>query len=377
MILQTLDIADNCQGIYHEGEFLFSEYDKKLLDYSTAWKHTPMMQHSNIKKYLYILTRGRPLQEYSPDKDRFLEIQELIFAHRKALDTANVNLQGMCFYDAIPEHILTNWFDTKLEALEVIESTCFAEDDYDILLKAHFLASAIRRRKITYKSEKRVINYNIFGSSTGRLTTNKGSLPIHNIKKEQRSDIVPSNSAFVEIDFNAAEIRTLLALSGREQPQDDIHEWISKEVFLGKHGREESKVKLFSWLYNISASDTDLAKFFSREIFRDFYDREKSTLKTPFGRSLQVEERKAQNYLLQSTTSDIVVENTFKILKLLRERKSQIAFTLHDSVVIDLDLEDLHLLKTIKNVFESTRWGNFKSNVKIGKNFGNMKEFKI
>ena len=98
---------------------------------------------------------------------------------------------------------------------------------------------------------------------------------------------------------------------------------------------------------------------------------------TPFGRRLTVEQRKAQNYLLQSTTSDQVLENVYMIQKILLGTKSKVAFTLHDSVVLDMAKEDAFLLADIKKQFESTRWGNFKSTCKIGANFGNLKELKI
>ena len=90
-----------------------------------------------------------------------------------------------------------------------------------------------------------------------------------------------------------------------------------------------------------------------------------------------MEERKAQNYLLQSTTSDIVVENSYKIMNLLEGKRSKVAFTLHDSVVIDMAKEDSRLLKQIKDIFNQTRWGKYESTCKIGKDFRHLKEIKI
>ena len=100
-------------------------------------------------------------------------------------------------------------------------------------------------------------------------------------------------------------------------------------------------------------------------------------LKTPFGRNLAVEERKAQNYLLQSTTSDQVLENAYKIQKMLSSKKSNVAFTLHDSIILDVAKEDSKILKDIKKQFEQTRWGNFVSTCKIGKTFAELKELKV
>ena len=181
----------------------------------------------------------------------------------------------------------------------------------------------------------------------------------------------------MELDFNAAEIRTLIALSGKEQPETDIHSWVSQSVYDGKLPREKVKTKLFAWLYNSSASENELSKFFSRQIFRDFYCTETNILETPYMRKIKVEERKAQNYLLQSTTSDIVLENAYKIMNILNGKQSQISFLLHDSVIIDFSRQDLPMIKELKSIFEQTRWGTFMSNCKIGKNFGTMRDFKL
>ena len=69
------------------------------------------------------------------------------------------------------------------------------------------------------------VNYNLFGTVTGRITTRVGSFPIMNLKTELKPIVEPKWDCYLELDFNAAEIRTLLALSGQEQPEGDIHEW--------------------------------------------------------------------------------------------------------------------------------------------------------
>ncbi len=187
----------------------------------------------------------------------------------------------------------------------------------------------------------------------------------------------PQNDAFVELDLNSSEIRMLMALSGREQPQGDIHEHLQKEIFDGRCKRSEFKERLFAWLYNPNSDDTVFDQFFSRKTFRDFFAAEDEVLTTPFGRRLAVDERRAQNYLLQSTTSDQVLENAYKIQKMLMGKKTTIAFTLHDSIILDMAQEDATMLRDIKVQFEKTRWGNFVSTCKIGKNFGLLKELVI
>ena len=63
-----------------------------------------------------------------------------------------------------------------------------------------------------------------------------------------------------------------------------------------------------------------------------------------------------------------------KIHGFLRQKKPSIAFIIHDSVILDLSHEDRYLVPQIIEIFEDTRLGKFKSNMKIGKNLGMMRE---
>ena len=45
--------------------------------------------------------------------------------------------------------------------------------------------------------------------------------------------------------------------------------------------------------------------------------------------------------------------------------------------LVDLHVEDKHLMKDIINEFLNTRFGKFKTSVKTGKDFGNLEELVI
>jgi len=247
-------------------------------------------------------------------------------------------------------------------------------DDYDILHKIHVLVSDISSRTLTVSGLEQKVKYNMFSSATGRLATGRDSYPILNIHKSERSSITPKNDLFLELDLNGAEIRTLLGFSGVKQPSEDIHLWNMKELPPWIE-RSEAKEKFFAWLYNPKAENGIYEKFYNKKAYLEHFNGE--IVKTPFGRELPVDERKALNYLLQSTTSDIVLDNSYKIMKLLKDRRSNIAFTMHDSVVLDFAKEDHHMVKEIKDLFENNLFGKFLSTVNIGKNFGNLKEINI
>ena len=145
------------------------------------------------------------------------------------------------------------------------------------------------------------------------------------------------------------------------QPDGDIHEWNRKNASRSLTTRSEMKERFFAWLYNPSATDYMLEKYYNKNIYKKHYDGQRVI--TPFNRELETEERKALNYLLQSTTSDIVIENVYKIVMFLKNKKTNISFTMHDAVILDFAKEDMKLVYEIKDLFEQTRLGKFYSNI--------------
>lgn len=374
MIVQSLDIKDNCKGIYVNNKFILEPSKQEINECGVAWKHSSLFDDERFT-YLFLCLKSEDLSAYCADPELFLIYKRKMEAHKKAAITAKVSLREQCFFDLLPKHQLEKWFHIRHQSLENVYKMAQRESDYDILHKIHVLTTNIACQEIQFGTKTGRVIYNIFGSATGRLTTKRGSVPVLTLKKEQRSLLKPRNDAFVELDLNAAEIRMLMALSGKEQPEGDIHKHLQQEIFGGWGKRSEFKERLFAWLYNPNSVDTVFDDYFSRETFRDFFAVEDEVLTTPFGRRLSVDERKAQNYLLQSTTSDQVLENAYKIQKLIKDTKTTIAFTLHDSIILDMAQEDAIMLREIKNQFESTRWGQFTSTCKIGTNFGALKEF--
>ena len=62
---------------------------------------------------------------------------------------------------------------------------------------------------------------------------------------------------------------------------------------------------------------------------------------------------------------------------MLETKKSNIAFTLHDSLVIDLSVEDKEMIQDLIKTFGATDLGEYVVNVSAGKNFGQMRALKI
>ncbi len=90
-----------------------------------------------------------------------------------------------------------------------------------------------------------------------------------------------------------------------------------------------------------------------------------------------MERRKAFNYLIQSTTSDLVLERAMVISDMLSDKKSFISHIIHDELVLDIAEEERHLIPEIRNVFAVNQIGTFNVNIQAGKNFFDLGELKL
>lgn len=79
------------------------------------------------------------------------------------------------------------------------------------------------------------------------------------------------------------------------------------------------------------------------------------------------------NYLIQSTTSDKVLDRAVSIDKMLEGRKSFISHIVHDEIVIDYHDEDRNMIDSIKEMFEQ----NWLANITAGKDYYNLSELKL
>ena len=160
----------------------------------------------------------------------------------------------------------------------------------------------------TLQTVRPICDYNAWGTVTGRLATNPNSFPILTMNKEFRRCVKPHNDWLVELDFNAAELRTLIALTGEEQPQIDIHEWNRENIYRNIGSREDAKKRIFAWMYNSKSEDFLSNRAYDKETVKNKYW-DGSRVETDYGRVIEnVDEHHALNYIVQSTTIDMVHE---------------------------------------------------------------------
>ena len=390
MLFQAITV-ENKDIIFANGKIHSDSYPKL----TKTWSYSSSRDSAGID-YAEFRCGGMTIDEVCPEylKDKWEIAKEKVKSHCRACIESRIDITGGKFYDFLPRSILLEYMQRKNEITQYVFDNFPKPENYEFLYSLQKVLLRIENNRINldlnclrskrhnfrvnqfYNKVKRLkpyVRYNLFGTKTGRLTTKKGSFPILTMDKNYRGILIPQNDIFVELDYNAAELRTLLHMSGEKQPPQDIHDWNMTNIFPQISDRESAKKHVFSWLYNPSAEDRDMERFYNRNlVLEEYWNGEKVT--NPFGREIKADAKHALNYIIQSTTSDLFLRRILELSKLLESKKSFISFLIHDSVVIDLDKSEKHLIQEIADTFAKTDFSKFLVNMKAGKNYGEMKE---
>ena len=115
---------------------------------------------------------------------------------------------------------------------------------------------------------------------------------------------------------------------------------------------------------------------YNREkVLKTYYDGEH--IHTPFHRKIKVDQPRALNYLIQSTTADLVMDRAIAIDKFLEGKRSFISHIVHDELVIDMADEDREMIVSIKDMFATNKVGTYLVNVSAGKNYFDLKPLNV
>ena len=134
-------------------------------------------------------------------------------------------------------------------------------------------------------------------------------------------------------------------------------------------------MRFFAWIYNPSSSVTDFDSYDRDSVVKKYYSN--GIVTTPFKRKIKVDKKKALSYLIQSTTSDLVLERAVAIDKFLKGKKSFISHIVHDEIVVDLAEEERESTEKLREIFANNRLDTFSVNLKAGKNYYNLETLNI
>jgi len=390
LLFQTLDDKKDCIGLYLD-DLVFGE--RLPTGLSHTWSYSGFLKCRQIE-YANLYCGGKTLDEVCPEalQPRWRDISDKFKAFIKSFATSRVSLDNNCFFDLVPRKFLMEFCHIKNQICEHVFENYKRPKNYDYLVSLVEIIEDMKYRRLNlntknlsmFKAGHRKFaqnlnkiepscKFNIYGTKTGRLTTSPKSFPILTLKKEFRCVIEPHNDYFVELDFNAAELRTFLSLQGERQPEGDLHEWNIKNIFQGSITRDEAKKRIFAWLYNPESDDRLCTLAYDREsVVQKYFTQGQVT--TFWNKVIPSEERTALNYIIQSTCAENVLRQMIKVSNYLKGCKSYVAFPIHDSVVLDLSVEDKEKIPEIIDIFSDTALGKFKVNVGVGQNFGNLQK---
>jgi hypothetical protein len=315
---------------------------------------------------------------------------------------SKISLQQNCIFDLIPERYLKEYYDAKNKISEHVFETHTKPQEYEFYREFNQFVNNISFRELEINkswlatklydvqakklwdkinADQTKIEYNLFGSVTGRLTVSEDSFPILTLNKRLRGVLLPKNDWFVELDLNAAELRVARALLNYPQIEGDHHQWAVDNIFNGELSRTEAKETATSWLYGSHNKlalkyDKELEAFYNKEALKNMYWVD-GAVHTPYNRAIPADDYHVISYLNQSTLIDLFHRQILKMNKLLDGKKSFVSFLVHDCLVLDLAEEDKNILVDLVKELSDTRWGNFPVNVKIGPNYGEMKKVKL
>ena len=392
MLFQILDNKTECFGVYSNGNFT---YDRIPDNVRGTWDWDERLIGRDIR-YASIYSGGKAISAASPEhlRPRYEKREGRIRSFINSAVNAKIKLGDFCLFDLIPEQHLMHYCEIKNEICDWIFSNVEKPKNHDFMVDLAVMTNKIKQNPIIIdqnvlkKASKHdmkamallnslggknvPIRYDIWGSKTGRLTTKSGSFPIMNLKKEIANCVVPKNDIFIQFDLNGAEIRTFISLSTDTHPEVDIHEWNMEHVLSNITERKQAKTKFLAWFYNPHSNAIQSEHYDRRLLLNKYYNN--GVVSTPFGREIEADEFHALNYLLQSTSSDNCMTQCTKISKFLHGKKSFVHSVVHDSLTIDLAFEDRHILPQIKEIFEDTNLGWFRSSVQAGRNLRDLTE---
>ena len=396
MIFQTLDDKSECVGIYADGKLHFDELPSDL---TKTWKYTGSIIDPGVE-YAWLRCGGQSLKQACPEEmiEEWRRLQRRFEAYLKSFRIGKINMREHCFFDLVPKDFLHQFCEAKNKITEFVFDNYEKPTNYDHLDRVQKLLYKIKYRDLNinsanskalfYQTHMRDrarkllkgplhIDYNLFGTVTGRLATNTNSFPILTMVRELRKIVKPYNDWFISLDYNGAEVRTFLGLTGKPQPQEDIHEWNKINVVRKKDvTRDEMKTIFFAWLYGSEVGQPLRERIYNKdEVLQRWYKDGKVT--TPFDRSIIVDERRALNYVVQSTTADLVLDKAVEIEEFLKDKKSFVSHIVHDEIVLDMVDEERHLIVDIKKMFAENRLGNYMVNLKAGKNYYDLEDLNL
>lgn len=367
---------------------------------------------------LYNLNRPSIYKNDASFTHKLDSVQKRVEAYKKSFEVLNIQTNKLKLEDCIPDRLLNEFLDSRLQflihfnnniesskfeyynkyfkkykyALSMLDPTIISREKlgYSMLLNQSVKAS-IKKLSIPKdrKDIENKIEYDMFGTKTGRLTVSSG-INILTLNKNHRSMFKSKwkNGVVILFDFSGMEIKTAFCLLDMKEMASiqDLHTKFAKHIFDNDSNdcRSVTKQIVLQLFYGssiekianstgLSLSEVSYAEKKIKEIFpyenlSDKYKKYSENglhIKNYFGRPIFIEESdqdyKLINNYTQSSASDVSLQALYAMLqyKQANKLKSGSIFTIHDAIAVDFHPEEFE-----KHV------DGFKEAMEIGNDFG-------
>lgn len=366
--------------------FIENEYNNSLVFddqklYCTTQYNLDHFSNENIV-YLSCIYQNNSFFSLINGYERSEKLQLLskkMQAQYRAVSQLNVPMQKA--YKFIPSSLFEEFNGEFLDAMKYVVNNVVIPSDYEHLRYALGISEYIKHHPIKHYDKIVYIKYNPF-TPYGRFGLYDNSYNILSDSKESRKNIKPISDDFklLEMDYNAFEIRVLLALCKIKQPQEDLYNILHKKQ--DHLSRPEFKSNLIASLYSNHPERTPLQSLISKRFLKERFPIVNNKITNIFGKTMDCEEYYYFTRLIQSTSAYIFFQQVWQMIAFLVKfgYKSQVAFCIHDSLCIQLHKDELHLIQTIKDILSSVELKSinysdtFPMKVKLGTNYATLKD---
>lgn len=333
--------------------------------------------------YLPCILEDEYFQNHLSDYHRrshFKSVSEKFKANLVSLSEMKMSINNVDKF--VDPKLLMDFYNETFEAYKFILESNEIPKDYEYLKYAFIIAEYISTQSLLYNKKKVVINYNPF-TQFGRFGLRNESFNILSLEKSKRYLLTPPSDEFeiCEFDFNAFEIRVLLAVCGVKQPEGDLYDVLhhqSNFQYQKNQSRADFKKDLIVSIYSQKEYKTVLRPILEYGNMYKKYPIINDHVINVFGKKMKTDRYHLLSRILQSTAAYIFYKQIYTLMKYIHDNNltSKLSFCIHDAISILLHKDEKSLKDTFKNILENIEIDEYKSTfptkVKTGKNYGYM-----
>ena len=367
------------------GETHFYENNEQFNDddlFITNQYHDEYFNKSNII-YIPCILQDEMIKNHLKNYEFLYRYTDAVAKFKHHLNSlSECKLSISVFNKFISKDIINDFLIENFESYRFIHENTLPPLDYEYLVYAYKCAEYMSKHFLKYNGRLVRVAYSPF-MPFGRYGLKNESFNILSLDKSLRHNLVPANEGykFLEFDFNAFEIRTLLAVSKIKQPEGDLYDLLHKSLN-DNSTRDQFKKNLIVSLYSGKERETVLKPILDSRQFYKRYPIIDGNVVNIFGKKMQTDSYHLLSRVLQSSAAYILFKQMHSLISFIKEKslKSRLAFCIHDSVCLEIHESELNYINDFKNIITnvSIEHLNYKEvfpvKTKIGENYGNLKQ---